>query len=201
MTPGGIPGDDLDAIAGFAWAELERAASDRDSAFRHAQLATTGAHGWPQVRTVILRHGDAAARLVGFQTDRRSAKVAEIRAASPVALVTQDRARELQLRLWGQAAVHGDDEVARAAWEALYPPLRLPYRQAVAPGRAVEEAGTADPAPETLAPDDPEAGFHNFALVLVRVARLEWLRLRPGQGHRRARFEWNGGWQGQWLAP
>ena len=41
----------------------------------------------------------------------------------------------------------------------------------------------------------------SFALVLVRVVRLEWLRLRPGKGHRRARFEWGAAWEGNWLAP
>ncbi|HSF94586.1 MAG TPA: pyridoxamine 5'-phosphate oxidase family protein [Thermohalobaculum sp.] len=201
MTADQIPEDDLDAVIAFAWRELERAATDRDSPFRHAQLATTGPHGWPQLRTVILRHGDAGQRQVGFQTDRRSAKVAEITADTSVALVTQDRPRELQIRLWGQAATHAGDTLARAAWEGLYPPLRMPYRTVFAPGQIIGAPGSADPTPEAIAPADPDTGFQNFALVLVRVVRVEWLRLRPGKGHRRARFEWGDGWEGNWLAP
>jgi len=195
-----IPEDDLDAIIAFAWAELDRAASDRDSQFRHAQLATTGAHGWPQLRTVILRHADAAQRQVGFHTDRRSTKVAEMDADTSVALVAHDRPRELQLRLWGQADLHVGDAAADRAWDALYPPLRLPYRTPYAPGRPIEAPGDADP--DDAARDAaPEAGFENFCFVAIRVIRLEYLRLRPGKGHRRARFDWSSGWDGTWLAP
>lgn len=195
-----IPEDDLDAIIGFAWDELTRAAADRDSQFRHAQLATTGPHGWPQLRTVILRHADAAQRQVGFHTDCRSAKVGEMDADTSVSLVAYDRPRELQLRLWGQADLHNRDARAAAMWARLYPPLRVPYRTAVPPGRPIDTPDAADP--DRMARNaGPDEGFQNFTFVSIRVVRLEWLRLRPGQGHRRARFEWNGRWEGSWLAP
>ena len=195
-----IAEEDLDAILDFAWAELERATTDRDSQFRHAQIASKGPHGWPQLRTVILRHADAAKRQVGFHTDCRSAKFAEMDADTSVALVAADRPRELQIRLWGQAALHAGDARARAACDALSPPLRVPYRTPFAPGRPIETPGEADPT-EAAKAADADAGFENFAFVVIRVIRLEWLQLRPGRGHRRARFEWNGGWEGDWLAP
>ncbi len=195
-----LPEDDLEAIVAHAWAELTRAASDSDSQFRHAQIATTGAQGWPQVRTVILRHADTERREVGFHTDRRSAKVAEMEAQTAVALIAYDRPRGLQLRLWGQAGLHVEDASAAQAWAALHPPLRLPYRAPLAPGRTVGTAGAADPMEAARNPADPDEGYRNFAFVAVRVVRLEWLHLRP-TGHRRARFEWNGRWQGHWLAP
>lgn len=195
-----LPEDDLDVIAGFAWAELVRAAHDGDSQFRHSQLATIGAQGWPQSRTVILRHADAVRREVGFHTDRRSAKVAELAADTSVALVSYDRPRGLQLRLWGQARIHAEDERAEEAWTSLYPPLRRPYRTRFAPGLPLDDPAAADPDEADGNPADPGAGFGNFSLVAVRVARLEWLRLCPS-GHRRARFEWNAKWEGHWLAP
>jgi len=195
-----IPEDDLDAIIAFAWHELERAANDRDSHFRHTQIATTGPYGWPQLRTVILRHADAVQRRVGFHTDCRSAKFAEMDTDTSVALAAHDRPRELQLRLWGQAELHVEDAQAKAAWEGLYPPLRVPYRTPFAPGRLIDAPGAADPS-SAANNAEPNEGFQNFGFVVIRVIRLEWLRLRPGKGHRRARFEWNGGWEGNWLAP
>ena len=195
-----LPEDDLDAIASFAWAELTRAASDGDSQFRHAQLATIGAQGWPQSRTVILRHVNADRREVGFHTDRRSTKAAELAADTSVAIVAYDRPRGLQLRLWGQAELHVEDARAEESWAALYPPLRAPYRAQYAPGLPIDTPPTADPTEAARDPANRGAGFENFAFVAIRVMRLEWLHLRP-TGHRRARFAWNAGWEGQWLAP
>ena len=201
--PPALPDDDLDAIAGFAWAELVNAATDRDSQLRHAQLATIGAQGWPQSRTVILRHGDAERREVGFHTDRRSAKLAEMVADTSVALTAYDRARGLQVRLWGQANPHMGDTRAEAAWATLPPPLRTPYRAQHPPGTPLDapEVAEAIRTPDNPDnPDSPDNGFENFAFVVIRVVRLEWLQLRP-TGHRRARFEWTTRWEGRWLTP
>jgi hypothetical protein len=195
-----LPEDNLEAIAACAWAELTRAAHDGDSEFRHAQLATIGAQNWPQSRTVILRHADAERREVGFHTDARSAKAAELAHESAVALVAYDRPRGLQLRLWGQAELHVMDTSAEEAWIALYPPLRAPYRTNHISGHPLDEPADADPTNAARNPADPNAGYENFAFVAIHVARLEWLQLRP-TGHRRARFEWNSGWEGRWLAP
>ena len=117
-----------------------------------------------------------------------------------MALVAYDRPRGLQIRLWGQAELHMDDTYANEAWTALYPPLRTPYRTPYAPGSPLDMPDTADRRDAERSPADPDTGYENFAFVAIRVARLEWLQLRP-TGHRRARFEWNSRWEGRWLAP
>jgi hypothetical protein len=195
-----LPEEDLDAIAGFIWTELTNAATDGTSEFRHAQLATIGAQGWPQSRTIILRHADTQRREVGFHTDRRSTKAAELAINTSVAVVAYDRPRGLQLRLWGQAELYFDDSRTEQIWAALFPPLRTPYRDQYAPGTPLDTPIVADPSDNARNPANPDAGFENFAFVTIRVVRLEWLHLRP-TGHRRARFEWDAGWQGNWLAP
>ncbi len=194
------PPDDLDAILAFVWEELTRAATDGESQFRHAQLSTLGDHGWPQSRSVILRHADPERREVGFHTDRRSTKVAEIGANSGVALLAYDRPQGIQIRVWGQAQVHAADQRARDTWDALYPPLRTPYRAARAPGTPLAGPAEADITEAMRAPPDQDAGFENFAFVPIVAARLEYVQLRP-TGHRRARFKWQSSWQGTWLAP
>lgn len=195
-----IPENDLDGILDFTWAELAQAAVAPDSGLRHAQLATKGTHGWPQLRSVILRHADAAARQVGFHTDNRSAKFAELDAETAVALVAYDRARGLQLRLLGQAELHVGDAKAREAWGGLPPPGRVPYRSPLGPGRPLDDPAEGDPTPAARHPADEAEGFENFAFVVVRLVRIDWLHLRP-TGHRRARFDWNGAWEGGWLTP
>jgi hypothetical protein len=121
-------------------------------------------------------------------------------AETAVALAAYDRARGLQIRLTGQAGLHAEDARAAEAWAALYPPLRTPYRLQISPGRPLSDPAEGDPTPAMREPRDADAGFENFAFVSVRAIRLEWLQLRP-TGHRRARFEWNGRWNGTWLAP
>ncbi len=195
-----LPQDDLDEINASIWAELTIAASQGASEFRHAQLATIGPQNWPQSRTIILRHADAERREVGFHTDRRSAKAAELATETAVALVAYDRPRGLQIRLWGQADLHMDDASATEAWATLHPPLRKPYRSLYAPGHLLETPETAEPEDASHNPADLDFGYENFAFVAIRVVRLEWLQLRP-TGHRRARFEWNSRWEGHWLAP
>jgi hypothetical protein len=195
-----LPNDTLDAIIGYAWSELTNAATDGESQFRHAQLATVGSQGWPQSRTIILRHADADRREIGFHTDRRSSKAGEIEASAPVALVAYDRSRGIQVRLWGQAELHASNDQAKSAWDALYPPLRTPYRTPYTSGQPLEDPALADPTDAARNPADLDEGFQNFSFVKIAVVRLEWLHLRPA-GHRRARFEWNSGWHGRWLAP
>jgi hypothetical protein len=149
---------------------------------------------------VILRHADAERREVGFHTHRRSAKVAEVETAPTVTLLAYDRPRGLQLRLWGEADVHVGTARAEEAWTSLHPPLQAPYRARFAPGHPIDAPAEADPTDTAQDTPDHNLGFGEFAFVSIRLARLEWLRLRPA-GHRRARFEWNGRWHGEWLAP
>lgn len=194
------PADDLDAILDFVWHELTRAASDGESQFRHAQLSTIGDHGWPQSRSVIIRHADTKRHEVGFHTDRRSTKAGEIEAHGGVALVAYDRPRGIQIRLWGQAQVHCADQRARVAWDALYPPLRAPYRATRAPGTPIDDPASSDVTEAMRNPADADEGFENFAFVPIVAARLEYLHLRP-TGHRRARFRFRSTWEGSWITP
>lgn len=190
-----LPDDSLAAIADEAWARLARGAADRRTAFHQMQLATLTPQGWPDLRRVILRAVDPAERRIGFHTDQRSAKAADIMADGRVALHLWDPRAELQLRLWGQAAIETEGAAVEAAWARLAPHQRRVYFRAHAPGTALRDPAEADPADTP-----PPEGHGAFALVAVTVARFEWLHLRA-TGHRRARFDWQKGWTGRWLAP
>jgi hypothetical protein len=175
-----------------AWALLVRAAADPRHPCRIVQLATAGRDGAPRLRSVILRGVDPAARVLRLHTDRRSAKVAEIAAEPRVALLAWDPRARMQLRLAGAAAVLTAGPVWRAAWEATPVGSRVDYAQADPPGTlaAVPPGEPTHPQP-----------MQNFAVILLTVDRLDWLRLARG-AHRRAGFTWDGGAaQGSWLVP
>jgi pyridoxamine 5'-phosphate oxidase len=184
--------DTIEAALASAWALLVRAAADPRHPCRVVQLATTGTDGAPHLRTVILRAVDPAERVLRIHTDRRSAKVAEIAAEQRVALLAWNPRAGVQLRLSGRAEVLMRGSAWQAAWNATSPRSRLDYAQADPPGTYV-------PAPPA-APSHPEPE-RNFAVILVTIDRLEWLRLAPG-AHRRASFAWDSGVaQGTWRVP
>jgi len=187
------PGTLQDTLA-WALALIARGVADRRHAFHTPVLATTGLDGAPQARTVVLRGLDPAARQLRLHTDARAGKVAELAAEPRAALLFYDAAAQLQLRLSGRATLHRDDAVADAAWAASREFSRMCYAITPAPGQPV-------PAPPP-APLDSEAGRPHFCVVILHLARLESLHL-AASGHRRARFDWDGGGAlaSTWLVP
>lgn len=173
---------------------LARGVADRRSPFHTPTLATRGADGAPNLRTVVLRAFDPARRRLRIHTDRRSAKAAELAAEPRAMLHGYDPGAQVQLRLAGRARLHLDDAVADAAWAASREMSRMCYAAEHAPGAIL-----AAPA---AAPRDAAAGRANFAAVLMEVDSLDWLLLAH-EGHRRARFSWDaaGALTAAWIAP
>lgn len=190
--------DDLAACLEEAWRRLCEGATSRRGAFHTPSLATIGLDGAPRLRTVVLRGADPGTRTLRFHTDQRSDKAAEIVRTPRVALHAYEAGAKIQVRIEGRARLHAQDAVTEAAWEAALPMSRICY--GVVPG-----PGTPIPAGDAYAmPDDEEKAARdreNFRVVLVTVERLEFLYL-AFEGHRRARFSWDGEeMSGTWLVP
>ncbi|MDT0358890.1 pyridoxamine 5'-phosphate oxidase family protein [Herbaspirillum huttiense F1] len=186
----------LPELHSLIWDELRRGASPTRSPFTIWQLATLGLDGAPQLRSVVLREADATAGSLCFHTDLRSPKLAEIRADGRVAMLAVDLERHLQLRVNGVAQVVQDAARVRAMWTGARPHTLILYKTPHAPGTPVVQPEDAH-----VQPHVSSDGVENFALVEVRLERIEWLDLTPDQ-HRRARFvRGQDQWQGQWIAP
>ncbi|MBR0669830.1 pyridoxamine 5'-phosphate oxidase family protein [Neoroseomonas soli] len=173
---------------------LARGARDPGSPFHTPTLATAGLDGAPNLRTVVLRAFDPAARSLRIHTDRRSAKTAELARDARAMLHGYDPEAQVQLRLAGVATLHLDDAIADDAWASSRETTRMCYAAGHAPGVPL-------PAPPA-APQDADAGRPHFAAVTLRVDSLDWLLLARA-GHRRARFDWNaaGTLSSTWIAP
>lgn len=191
--------DDLMATLKAAWAPFTEAVETRRGPFHAPSAATIADGGVPSVRTVVLRHCDAAAWLLRFHTDRRSAKFREILANPAIALHVYSQQAKLQVRLFGQARLHCDDAIADQAWSISRLASRECYTQQQAPGQRLLEL---EPDHPVNVHPPPEAGRENFCAVQIEVQGLEWLYLRAA-GHRRARFERHsaGIIDAVWLAP
>lgn len=189
---------DLGALLAECWTRLETGASDRRSALHQAVVATVDPEGAPDARIMVLRLIDRENRLAQLHTDRRAAKLTHLAREPRASLLFYDPEIRMQLRLGGSATVHQDDPVAEAAWARSRRMSRICYAAEFPPGAAIDDPQAAL---GHLAAADGEAGYENFAVLRVRVDRLEWLSL-AAKGHRRARFSLAGSAPvGQWLAP
>lgn len=197
----GTPVNDIDEpidAARHVWERLSGAARDRDDPLRLMTLATTRDGGGASARIVVLRDVEAAQRVLEFHTDNRSPKVGELEAEPRITLLFWDPETRLQVRAEGRATLHRcDDERAREAFEALPEHGRTVYRSSPSAGTPLSAPG------DVTFPRDGvgDAGLRNFALVRVRVDRLDLLHLVDG-AQRRAEIRYAGeGATGRWIAP
>ena len=134
-----------------------------------------------------------------FHTDARAPKAQLIGAGAPVGVLFYDREARLQIRCHGEGRIEREGAAVDAAWSASSAFARRCYL-GDAPGELSDEATSGLPA--EVEGRVPEEGLlaparANFALLLVRVDRFDWLHLAH-DGHRRARFDGEGA---RWLAP
>ncbi len=184
----------LDDVLADTFRRLSRGVADRRSAFRSPALATTGPDGRPQVRTVVLRGFDPAARLLTIHSDLRAAKIEALRADPAAALHVWDESAQIQVRIDGTATVSANDDLARTEWARLHGGSRMAYRSQPVPATPVED-------PAGIPRVEEAAAFAQFAVLQVRMDRLEWLHLAR-EGQRRAAFAWRDGvLEQRWLVP
>ena len=188
----------LDEIPGAAWRLFAAGVDAAASPFHTPSIATIGQSG-PAQRTVVLRHVDAAQRLLICHTDRRSAKARDIVEDARLCWHVYDRKLKVQVRAHGRAVLHTDDPLADACWERSARRSRTCYNTARGPGQPVS---APPPAPPGIGSDAEEAEARtHFAAIACRVRLIDWLFL-CGAGHRRALIEYDGRRQSAtWITP
>lgn len=167
------------------WQELRSACTQRDHDWCSATLATVGADGGPQARTVILREADEAAGRLAFFTDRRSPKVAELGREPRACLVFWSRRLRWQLRVQARVSLEFDGDAVEATWLRLRDSAAAgDYLAAAAPGTRLAVAGGADRA---IPADHARLAEHQLCIARAAIDAIDWLEL-DAAGHRRAIF-------------
>ena len=188
MSPDRPPA--LHELPARLWAELARAGHDRHHGWRLPVLATVDPQGAPQARTVVLRSADAACGELVCFTDRRSPKVAQLRADGRGVLVFWCARLSWQLRAQVRIVVEDAGPRVQAAW------ARVAGQPGARDYLAPAPPGTAVPQPALAGQGD--AG-HHLAVLSARVEALDWLELDRRHGPRRAAVDAHG--KAQWLIP
>lgn len=175
------------------WKELGRASLDRHHEWRTPVLASVGADGLPDARTVVLRQADAQAGQLTFYTDSRSPKVAQLQAQDSAMLVFWSSRLSWQLRVRMTCTVITVGPEVEALWQGVKQSAAAgDYLSPLAPGECLPQDGAAGT--ETNHAPTPS---HNFALLRAQVLQMDWLELSR-EGHRRAQL---GAATWDWLTP
>ena len=171
------------------WQHLSRACHDRHHAWRTPVLATAGAGGDVNARTVVLRAANATQQTLTIFTDHRSAKASEL-AQNPKALFVfwSDRLR-WQLRVRAEVSTQTSGPEVDAVWQRV--------RQSAAAGDYLAPAAPGSPLTQGEPGVASPATQHHLAILTAQVTEIDWLELGSA-GHRRARLL-PGAWE--WLTP
>lgn len=195
----------LDSVLNHLWSELETAAEVSSHPYRQLAFGTVHEQG-PDLRTVVLRRASESDRRLQFHSDRRSHKVRSIRSNDRVAWLGWNTESREQIRLYGRASVHLDDEVAMDLWEHQSPSSLAVYARPTAPGVAIDAPDDRlrpEVKSEPVTEDDVAPGRQNFAAIQTTIDRILWLHLHP-EGHYRARFEYQKdeeAFEKTWVVP
>jgi pyridoxamine 5'-phosphate oxidase len=189
MSPDPHPwAQQLDTLRDQAWQRLVRGVHDRHAPARHPTLATVSPEGLPNARTVVLRAADKLQGRLEIHTNLHSSKIVDLMAKPVAALHVWDNGSRLQIRVEADVEIAYGADVA-ATWARVPAQSRTAYSSSHRPGHPIPDALAYDNQP------DPAV----FAVLHLNVRALDLLHL--GLHHRRARFQREDQWAGQWLAP
>ena len=178
--------ESLHLIESACWREIERAARERDHAFRVMTLATIGPGERADARSIVLREVRTTPRELIFYTDDRSPKLAQIQAHPRGTLLMWSALLGWQLRLRVTLAPMDDGLEVSSRWTRLkLSPAAHDYLSPMAPGTPLGQ------------PSQERGSRAYFAVVSARVTALDWLELHA-DGHRRALFDDQGA---RWVQP
>jgi len=169
--------------------ELINGSSKKGHPFKYFTLSTIW-EGKPRQRTVVLRKVQPHLQLV-FYTDKRSAKVEQIRQNPEISALFYHPKKMVQLQVEGLARIQENPEMLKKLWQSIPLGAKKDYTTVLPPGRATER-------PEEL---EYLTEDHYFCMVEIQPTRLEYLKLgRPH--HLRAAFVPSGNeWNGTFLIP
>lgn len=193
----------IDEVLTTIWHLLYRGAVQKKDPLHTATIGTIY-QGVPQLRTVVLRKTDTAARALYFYTDIRSEKVHQLKENSTLSWLFYHPKKNVQIRAIGKTIIHHEDDLTATIWKSLPSYGRKTYGTTQAPSTSLTALSDDLPAlwkEKEIELTATEYAYKNFAVIGCEIETLEWLHLQRS-GHQRAQFSFvNGDWEGSWIVP
>lgn len=176
----------------------------RTHPFHLVSVASIGASGFPELRTVVLRHHDSEERDVAFHTDIRSPKVADFKMNQRVGLLMYDPEAKIQLRLKGYATVHHKDQFADKQWENTRKFSKYCYLNEAGSGSQVTARQACGVDPVAAEADEERldrVAYEHFSVIKCSYFQMDYTHLAAA-GHERAILQWDekGAMTASWVA-
>ncbi|MEM8764434.1 MAG: pyridoxamine 5'-phosphate oxidase family protein [Bacteroidota bacterium] len=171
--------------------ELKKGISQKKHPFRYFTLASLQSNTGIGLRTVVLRKVEENLDLI-FYTDKRSAKIEEIKIHPGVSALFYHPKKLLQLKIVGKAEFIEDSSLLNTYWNGIPPKARRDYTTHLAPGTEIKTDHTVD----------FSENENHFAMVRIQVDEIELVQLQRPE-HMRARFRKaeDGQWDSFRLVP
>lgn len=181
---------DIDSI----FSELSQAVKDPDHGF-HWPILVSSSDNNPDARTMVLR--GVHTNSVILYSDSRAEKVRQLEENPSASLVFFDRQQMFQLRTYGTASIHIDDDLAHSHLSRIPSRQMNQFNDLSPPGSPTRE--DTSPQPHFKSCDSDEKC--HFALISVRMTRIDALMLSPDENVRWL-FEFSGGlWKSHRITP
>lgn len=182
----------LAEIEAEVWQQLERAAKDKQHAWRTAVLATVDGEA-ADARSVIVREVNVHQKQLIIFSDDRAGKVTQLLSHPRATMVMWSATLGWQLRCRVELSLEMTGLSATSRWASIkLTPAAQDYLARLAPGTPLDaphDTGTAG------APVPLEREY--FAVINAQVRAVDWLELHR-DGHRRAVFDEYGA---RWVQP
>jgi len=193
--------NELAKLCDSIWESLGQAVGAKQNSLRSFVLATLSAHT-PSVRTVVLRAVDRTRQTVYCCSDARSAKIIEIEQNDAVSTLFYDAKKKTQIRIFGRAAIHGNDDVAHEIWRTIPLSGRALIAADTAPGTILSGQTPVSEKFRALLDgrvmyDEPVS---NFVPIEVIAETIDYLDIRIGR-HKRALISVPDPQKSSWIQP
>jgi len=180
--------NDLCAFLDEAWGHLQQGVADSSSPARYPAFATVAEDGTPEVRTVALRGASRSQSMLEIHTDVLTCKVVALQRSPKAAFLVWLPSANLQIRVTTTVVIQTGSDIEQH-WDRVPVASRVSYGTKPTPGTAISDAYAYEK------PSERE----RFAVLMCSVLAMDLVQL--GERHRRAGFNNENDWVGEWLAP